>query len=112
MLSFDWWLLQIAFLTALLEMPIFYLCGYKRALELLCFGGANLLSNLLLNETLGAYQGWSYWIALVIGELLVVALEFALMIYIIPDKRKRLLQVIGFTNAVSLSIGLIMMLFN
>ena len=108
MLNLDLHLLQFALLTAVIEVPIFYLCGYKQAKVLLAFAGVNIISNLLLNENMPAYNAnASYWLTLIVGELLVVALEYTLMLYIIKEEKYKFLKTILLTNAVSLGIGLV-----
>ena len=102
-------LLNTALLTIVLELPVFWLAGYRKARELFAFAAVNLISNLLLNENLPVYTPtWSYWAALALGEVLVVFLEFALMRYVVKEQQLRLLKVICSTNAVSLAVGLML----
>ena len=102
-------LLETALLTIVLELPVFCLWGYRKIRELICFAGANLVSNLLLNEALLVYTpGWSYRLALALGELLVVLLEFALMRYVIDKNELRLFKAICSTNIFSLAVGLLL----
>lgn len=107
MFSFDWNMLQIAFLTVAIELPIFYLCGYKHFQQLLAFAIVNLVSNLLLNESLPTYISTiSYWLSLALGEVLVVALEYALMLHLVTAQRIKLFQTIVTTNVISMCAGL------
>lgn len=101
-------LLKVAFLTVGLELPVFYLCGYRRMTELAAFSGVNIISNLLLNETLpGITETDWYWMQLAIGEILVVLLEFFLMEYIILTEHERLFRYLLLTNCFSLVVGLL-----
>ncbi|MCQ2372798.1 MAG: hypothetical protein MJ050_01835 [Phascolarctobacterium sp.] len=104
--------IQYALLTIGIELPIFWVCGYRK-LSLLCyFVLANFTSNILLNETLPAYDAsLSYWLQLLIGELLVVLLEYTLMRYAINYEKQKLFTVICITNIISLGIGLVMLWF-
>ena len=103
-------LLQTALLTIALELPLFWLWGYRSSRELGTFAGANLLSNLLLNEALPAYTSvGSYRLALTLGEMLVVLLEFALMRYVVKENEVRLFKAICCTNAFSLAVGLLLL---
>ena len=45
-------LLQFALMTVIIEVPLFYLCGYRRFKDCLYFAGVNVVTNLLLNEFL------------------------------------------------------------
>lgn len=107
MFSFDMRLLEVALLTILIELPVFYLLGYRKIRQLIAFALVNLISNLLLNEALPAYNGtFNYWVTLLIGELLVVGLEYFLMLYVVFEHRRKLFQAIVITNVVSVVIGL------
>ena len=44
--------LTVALLTVLIEVPVFYFCGYRKPKELAGFAIVNIISNLLLNEFL------------------------------------------------------------
>ena len=46
-------LLTLAIWTILIEVPLFYFCGYREKRQLLYFAGVNLVSNLLLNGFFG-----------------------------------------------------------
>lgn len=108
MLLFDKELLFFALLTAVIELPIFYWCGYRTRQQLAAFLVANIISNVLLNEALPVYSPTiGYWLILAAGELLVVLVEFYLMDYVTTGGR-RLLRTICITNAVSLLGGLLM----
>lgn len=110
MFSLDLRLLEVACLTVIIEVPIFYCFGYKRWQQLLAFALANIASNLLLNEALPPYSPTpGYWMTLIAGELLVVALEFALMLYIVLEQRQKLFQTIVITNLVSIIVGIILL---
>lgn len=101
-----------ALLTIIIEVPVLYLCGYKKALEFLSFALVNYVSNTLLNDALPAYTpSMAYWTKLCIGELLVIAFEYSLMLHIISDDKSRLLKTICLTNILSILLGLVL-LFN
>lgn len=108
MLLIDKELIFFALLTAVIELPLFYWCGYRTKQQLTAFLGANIISNLLLNEALPVYSPTAgYWLTLAAGELLVVLVEFYLMDYVAAGGR-RLLRTVCITNAASLLIGLLM----
>ncbi len=100
-------LLWTALFTVAIEVPILYCCGYRRRAEWLWFAAVNVMSNLLLNEALLAADGASYTICAALGEGLVVALEFALMCYVVQGDRGRLFRTLLLTNAASLCAGLL-----
>ena len=105
----DPWLLDAALATAVIETPIFWLCGYRRRAEYLWFFVVNIVSNLLLNEFLGATPGTlPYPAAVLLGELFVVLLEYALCSYAVRERGgKRLFCVLLLTNVVSFVAGII-----
>ena len=101
-----------ALLTIIIEVPIFYICGYKKASQLLTFALVNYVSNTLLNDALPAYTAsLGYWTKLCIGELLVIAFEYAFMLHVISEDKNRLLKTICLTNIISIILGLVL-LFN
>ena len=99
-------LLQDAFWTVIIEVPLFYLCGYRKVGDCLYFAAVNVISNLLLNEFLELTDAALYWQIILPCEITVVLLEFVLCSYRFVEGRKKLLKVIIFTNAVSFLIGL------
>ena len=95
--------------TVLIETPLFCLLGYRRLRDCLCFAGINVVSNLLLNESLS--ELWCYGedlfvSGLVLGELLVLLLEFALCRLVVRGSGRRLFLVLLATNLASLLCGL------
>lgn len=110
MLIVDRELIFYAVLTAVIETPLFYWCGYKKSKYLGAFLCVNIISNLLLNEALPAFTMTAdYWLTLAFGEILVVLLEFFLIAYVIEQKRWQLFKIVCFTNVISLSAGLFFM---
>ncbi len=103
------WLMEAALATAVIETPLFWLCGFRRLRESAWFFLVNLISNLLLNEFLGEnLDTVSDSVAVLLGELLVLALEFALCDYVIKEKeRGKLLRVLLLTNTVSFLTGVL-----
>ena len=103
------WLLDAALATAVIETPIFWLCGYRRAAEWTWFFAVNIVSNLLLNEFLAETpRNFPYAAAVLLGEVFVVLLEYALCGYAVREKGgKRLFRVLLLTNAASFVAGLI-----
>ena len=99
-------LLQYAFWTVIIEVPLFYLCGYRKVSDCLYFAAVNVISNLLLNEFLELTDDALYWQIILPCEITVVLLEFVLCSYRFVEGRKKLLKVIIFTNTVSFLIGL------
>ena len=103
------WLWDAALATAVIETPLFWIFGYRRAAEWLWFFIVNIVSNLLLNEFIGATpRNFPYPAAVLLGEVFVVLLEFALCGYAVREKGgKRLFRVLLLTNAVSFLAGVI-----
>ena len=106
------WLLDAALATAGIETPIFWLCGYRRAAEWTWFLVVNIVSNLLLNECLAETpRNFPYAAAVLLGEVFVVLLEYALCGYAVREKGgKRLFRVLLLTNAVSFLAGVMFFL--
>ncbi len=96
--------------TILIEVPIFFLCGYRRAKDLILFAAVNLISNLLLNDFLSNVD--SQWLTICVGEIFVLALEFALCSYWIGGSRLKLLKTLTLTNAVSFFSGVLFFWLN
>ena len=98
-----------ALATAVIETPIFWLCGYRRSVENVWFFVVNIVSNLLLNEVIGATpRNFPYPAAVLLGEVFVVLLEFALCGYVVEEKRgANLFRVLLLTNAVSFVAGIV-----
>ena len=103
------WLWDAALATAVIETPIFWLCGYRRSVENVWFFVVNIVSNLLLNEFIGATpRNFPYPSAVLWGEVFVVLLEFALCGYVVEEKRgANLFRVLLLTNAVSFLAGVV-----
>ena len=103
------WLLDAALATAVIETPIFWLFGYRRAAEWIWFFVVNIVSNLLLNEFLSETpRTFPYAAAVLWGEIVVVLLEYALCGYAVREKgSKRLFRVLLLTNAVSFVAGIV-----
>ena len=92
-----------ALLTATIEMPLFFLFGYRKVKECLYFFGVNIVSNLLLNEFLYSVDDYLF-LLLIIADIFVVALEFLLCSYIITPNKK-LLKILILTNMTSFFLG-------
>ena len=99
-------LLKYALLTVMIEVPLFYLCGYRRFGDCLYFAAVNIVTNLLLNEFLTLTDAALYWKIILPCEITVVILEFVLCSYRFAENRRKLLTVITFTNAASFLTGL------
>ncbi len=97
-------LIVYALATALIEVPIFFLCGYRTAKDLILFAAVNLISNLLLNDFLSSVA--QDWLIIFFSELTVLILEFVLCSYWLKPSLK-LLKVLILTNATSYICGLI-----
>ena len=103
-----WWLLIPAFLTAAIETPVFWLCGYRKVRQCLWFAGINIVTNLLLNEFLMTQADTVQYGRLVpVCELVVVLLEFALCRYSVGGAARRLWLTLAVSNACSYGIGLV-----
>ena len=100
-------LLKTAFLTAAIEVPLFYICGYRNVKDCIYFAAVNLVSNLLLNEFLAEVETENYWAVVIVCEIFVVILEFVLCRYWINADSKHLLKVLIFTNLVSFLSGVV-----
>ena len=103
------WLWDAALATAVIETPLFRLFGYRRGAECLWFAVVNIISNLLLNEFLAAMPGtFPYAAAVLLGEVFVVLLEFALCGYAVRENGgARLFRALLWTNATSFFAGVI-----
>ena len=102
-------LLWAALATVVIETPLFWLLGYRRWRECLGFAGINVVSNLLLNESLSALPPTAHIpAAIAVGELLVLALDFALCRRMVRGSSARLLKTLTITNATSLLCGLVL----
>ena len=101
-------LLVFAVLTVLIEVPLFYLCGYRKFGDCLYFATVNIVTNLLLNEFLMLTHTALDWQIILPCEITVVILEFVLCSYRFTENRKKLLAVITFTNTVSFLTGLVL----
>ena len=99
-------LLTLAIWTILIEVPLFYFCGYREKRQLLYFAGVNLVSNLLLNGFLETVYD-SYELAVLAGEVAVVLLEFCLCCYFVKENRKKLFKTVVLTNIVSCLAGIV-----
>lgn len=101
----------VALLTVLIEVPLFFFCGYRKPKELAGFAVVNIISNLLLNEFLEQYPFDWYWVAVVLGEIAVVLLEFCLCCYFIQGDRKKLFKTLVLVNVCSVVAGYLLYLF-
>ena len=99
-----------ACLTVCIEVPVFFLCGYRRTAELLCFAIINIATNLLLNEFLLSESVLEYYkTAVFLGELIVIPLEYALFSCLFPQQRTRKLFVsLVWTNGISFLAGIVL----
>lgn len=104
--------LENALLTVIIEVPLFYLLGYRRLYDCAYFAGVNIITNLLLNECLQfATDDTWYLCLLVVGESMVVALEFALCLYGLRTEGKNLFRTLLLTNMASFLVGVIYYIF-
>ncbi|MBQ9572189.1 MAG: hypothetical protein IJR22_02210 [Acidaminococcaceae bacterium] len=100
-----------ALITVIIEVPLFYFCGYRKPKELAGFVAVNIISNLLLNEFLEQDPLSEYWMAVVLGEIVVILLEFCLCCYFIKSDRKRLFKTLALVNVCSVAVGFILYWF-
>ena len=103
----DTQLFQFAALTVLIEVPLFYLCGWRKLSDCLYFAGVNVVTNLLLNEFL-ELTALPYSQIIIPCEVIVVLLEFVLCSYRFTENRRKLFGTLIFTNAVSFLAGIIL----
>jgi hypothetical protein len=104
-------LILTALITVLIEVPLFFFCGYRKPKELAGFAVINIISNLLLNEFLEQDPFDPYWLAIVLGEIAVVLLEFCLCCYFIKSDRKKLFKTLVLVNFCSVAIGFLLFWF-
>jgi hypothetical protein len=104
-------LITTALITVLIEVPLFYFCGYRKPKELAGFAVVNIISNLLLNEFLEQDPLDSYWLAVFLGEIAVILLEFCLCSYFIKSDRKKLFKTLVLVNVCSVLIGFLLFWF-
>ena len=103
-------LLLACALTIAIETAFFLLIGWRDRRFLLLCVSANALTNLCLNlliVLLARLGFWRGWLALPL-ELLVVAAEYAIY-RIVKERRWKLLLLTAAANALSYSIGLLVM---
>lgn len=106
--GFSLFLLGNALLTAAVEVPLFRLCGYRGLRACALFALVNIVSNLLLNEFLLAHAtGGHYGLLVLLGEVAVVLLEYALCGYFVAGGG-HLLATVLLTNAGSYFLGVLL----
>jgi hypothetical protein len=98
-------LVAVGLLTVLIEVPLFYFCGYRKPKELAGFAVVNIVSNLLLNEFLEQMPSGGFWMAVILGEIAVILLEFCLCCYFIKGDRKKLFKTLALVNVCSVVLG-------
>ena len=98
-------LVTVALLTVLIEVPLFYFCGYRKLKELAGFAVVNIVSNMLLNEFLEQMSSGGFWITVILGEITVILLEFCLCCYFIKGDRKKLFKTLALVNVLSVVLG-------
>ena len=103
--------LAVALITMLIEVPLFYFCGYRKLKEMAGFAAVNIISNLLLNEFLEQMPSSWYWMAVVLGEIAVILLEFCLCCYFIKGDRKKLFKILVLVNVCSVVTGYLLFWF-
>lgn len=100
-------LLTTALKTAIIETPLLFLVGYHGKRLLCWFFIVNIVSNILFNEMLMTNFTRNLYLDILLGECLVVALEFCMMLYAVRKEKRRLLAALLATNCVSLAVGLV-----
>jgi len=99
-------------LTLLIEIPLFYLRGYRSRDKLGYFAVANIFSNVLLNEYLAQMPRVTLTgSAVLAGEMLVVAFEMAFMSCFIKQQWRKLFGTVLLTNLVSYAASFIYQFF-
>lgn len=101
-----WELVFVAIATGLIEILLFFLCGFRRFRECGIFFLVNFVSNILLNEFIGQLPYNTTLIPItIISEIFIVILEYLLMRYVIEYKERKLLLTLCFTNFVTTALG-------
>lgn len=103
-------MLSLAFWTMVIEVPLFYFCGYRDKKHILYFAGINFVSNLLLNGFLGSVND-DFELAVLLGEIAVLLLEFCLCCYFVKADRRKLFKTLVLTNVASCLAGLAFFFF-
>lgn len=104
-LVLGWGEIKVALATAAIEVPIFWLSGYRKINFCLCFFVANLISNLLLNEFLTEYCTSDFYQILEISsEIFAFILEIFICNLLI-DYSKKLFFTILLSNCLSYLLG-------
>ncbi len=95
-------------LTVLIEVPLFYACGFRGRRQLLWFASVNVMSNLLLNEfaVQCAYRS-NYGMFAVCCEAMVICLEWMLCLCVFEADGRKLFKTLLLTNAASYLAGLL-----
>ena len=104
-------LFMTVLITVLIEVPLFYFCGYRKPKELAGFAVVNIISNMLLNEFLEQAPFNWYWMGVVLGEIAVIMLEFCLCRYFIQGDRKKLFKTLVLANVCSVVVGFLLFWF-
>lgn len=100
-------LLETALNTAIIEVVVLYLLSYRNRKVLSCFFVTNIVSNILFNEFLMTDFLPELYANIFVGECLVLILEYCMMLYVVPERKSRLLLSLLVTNGASLAVGLL-----
>lgn len=100
-------LLETALSTAIIEVVVLYLLGYRNKKILGWFLATNIVSNILFNEFLMTDFLPELYADIFVGECLVLILEYCMMLYVVPERKSRLLFSLLVTNGASLAMGLL-----
>ena len=105
-------LLPALVLTIVIEYGVLLLLREQSKRILASSVVINIITNLLLNECLQfATDDTWYLCLLVVGECMVVALEFALCLYGLHTEGKKLFRTLLLTNLASFLVGVIYYIF-
>lgn len=100
-------LLETALSTAIIEAFVLHLLGYRNRKILSWFFITNIVSNILFNEFLMTEFFQELCVNILLGECLVLILEYCMMLYVVHERKSRLLLSLLVTNGVSLAVGLL-----
>jgi hypothetical protein len=100
-------LLETALSTAVIEVVVLYLLGYRSRKILSWFFATNIVSNILFNEFLMTDFLPELYANIFVGECLVLILEYCMMLYVVSARKSRLLFSLLVNNGASFVVGLL-----
>ena len=101
-----------AFFTVIIEVPLFWLSGYRNLTDCLSFACINVITNIMLNQRVAQIHfppdTFAFWALLILGEMCVAVLEAAMCSCAMKQTPglRRIFITMLFTNSASFAAGL------